>query len=65
MGARQFNRSKTFWRNDVNWEDKTDEILVVPKKVIIQNYFSQMIFDSVILYNSYQECTHRVFHTAP
>ena len=33
MGAPQFNRSKTFWWNEVNWEDKTDEILVIPRGV--------------------------------
>ena len=48
MGAPQFNRSKTFSRNEVNWEDKTDEISVNTKGDIIQNYFSQMLFDSVI-----------------
>ena len=30
MGALQFDRSKIFWWNEVNWEDKTDEILVIP-----------------------------------
>ena len=29
MGDRQFNRSKTFWWNEVNWEDTNDEILVL------------------------------------
>ena len=50
MGALQFNRSKTFWWNEVNWEDKTDEILVTQytNGDIIQNYFSQILFDSVI-----------------
>ena len=44
MGARQFNRSETFWWDEVNWEDKTDDIFVIP----IQNYCSQILFDSVI-----------------
>ena len=44
MGARQFNRSETFWWDEVNWEDKTDDILVIP----IQNYCSQILFDSII-----------------
>ena len=33
MGAPQFNRSKTFQWNEVNWEDKTDEILVIPSGI--------------------------------
>ena len=52
MGARQFDRSKTFWWNEVNWEDKTDEIFIVIYSYtnwdIIQNYFSQTLFDSAI-----------------
>ena len=50
LTALQLNRSKTFWWNEVNWEDKTDEILVTQytNGNIIQNYFSQILFDSVI-----------------
>ena len=33
MGAQQFNRSKTFWWNEVNWEGKIEEILILPRGI--------------------------------
>ena len=33
IGCPQFKRSKTFLQNEVNWEDKTDEILVITRGV--------------------------------
>ena len=46
-GCRQINRSKRFWWNEVNWKDKRWNISY-NNGDIIQNYFSQMLFDSVI-----------------
>ena len=41
MGAPQFKISKTFWRNEVNWEDKTDDFFFIPRgyksKLLVTN----------------------------
>ena len=31
--SNEFYRSKTFWQNEVSLEDKTDEILVMPRGI--------------------------------
>ena len=48
MGDRQFNIPKTFWWNEVNWEDKTDEIYVLWYNSDFKTIFHKILFDSVI-----------------